>query len=329
MLSLTYTAALLLGMAALAAGFLLGWVHFQLRTGAHFIPVARHSDELLSMRRRYRRRLRAVRDAQLRHKLGEERLRDELQAALSREAGHARSLAAAGAENDSLRTRLGDAEGRVEVLKERAHSMDAQLATALRKLAAFESEHGLLRIERDELVARTQRLRALPAAAPADSPEEVASSTSGNATRAELADRDARIHELECQLRESANRVGELESNLHTWKYRIAPLALHLKLQRERARQRTGNDAAPVVEQPPDDLKRIRGIGRGLEKKLRAEGIRTFAQLAEMSPAELANLAIRVGLAASRPVRDRWADQARQCCPGGDPVTDAARAEAG
>ena len=108
--------------------------------------------------------------------------------------------------------------------------------------------------------------------------------------------------------------MSELESSLQTWKYRIAPLALHMKMQRDRTRKAAGGEEppAPAAKPSADDLKRIRGIGRGLEKKLRAEGVTEIAQLAGMSPAELANLAVRVGVAASRPQRDRWAEQARE-----------------
>jgi predicted flap endonuclease-1-like 5' DNA nuclease len=99
---------------------------------------------------------------------------------------------------------------------------------------------------------------------------------------------------------------------LQTWKYRIAPLALHMKIQRDKARQAAEAQAQPAVA--GDDLRLIRGIGRGLQKKLRAEGVTGVAQIARMTSAELAALAVRVGLAPSRPERDRWAEQARQHC---------------
>lgn len=329
MSSLTYTAALLLCAGALGAGAILGWAFFQLRAGARYVTAARHGEELLAMRRRYRRRLRALRDAMLRHRLAEENLREKLQDAATRQADEARHVAAVLAEARNLRVRLDDAEcvlGEARAAlaegRLREEALGAQLAAALDKIAAFEREHGLLRIEREELVARTQRLRALPALVdPATASIEVENAP-GSGARAEIADRDARIHELECQLRESAARVSELESNLQVWKYRIAPLALHLEIKRERARKAA--DGAP--DPGYDDLKRIRSIGRGLEKKLRAEGVMRIAQIAAMSPAELANLAVRVGLAASRPARDAWAEQARDLC---NPEVARPRAEAG
>ena len=282
----TYTAVLLLSVGALVTGILISWVRFRLRTGSEFVPLAVHREELVTMRRRYRRRLRGMRDLVLRHKLNEDQLRSELRTAEAHHATQAKLLTAGQAEISKLRERIA--------------IMDAEIR-----------DLGLLRIERDELAAQTQRLRALSMPAPdAEAPAPVAAT----ASRADLADRNARIHDLECQLRERQNRMSELESSLHTWKYRIAPLALHMKMQRDRARKAANGDTPPAPAARPnaDDLKRIRGIGRGLEKKLRAEGVTEIAQLAGMSPAELANLAVKVGVAASRPQRDRWAEQARE-----------------
>jgi len=328
MLSLNYATALLFFAAALVAGTLLGWVLFQLRTGTRFVPRERHSEQLTALRQRYRRRLRAVRDVMLRHRATEDDLRRRLQTELARGVAEAKLLDEATAEAGDLRLRiaglsrtLAEQDEALCGLRRQEHSLRSELHAALKGLSAFESERAVLRIERDELVARTQRLQALPAAATesADGPApelatESADRPAGGSLRAELADRDARIHELECALRESDARATSLEQDLHRWKYRIAPLALHLQQKRERAA--AGIHLPPVP--PPqhdragDDLRQIRGIGRGLEKKLRAAGITRFAQIAQMSPAELANLAVRVGVAATRPLRDRWAEQARE-----------------
>jgi predicted flap endonuclease-1-like 5' DNA nuclease len=330
----TYTTAILICLGALAMGLLIGWAHFRLRTAADFILRATHREELVAMRQRYRRRLRAVRDGMLRHKVNEEHLRSELRVAADHNATHARLMSAAQAEISMLRDRIGTLNGELNArehsigeLRAREQSLAGVLREAVERIAAFERDHGLLRIERDELVARTERLRAisLPDPAALESPVDDAPAAPGaNAPRAELADRDARIHELQCELRESEARMTELESSLNTWKYRIAPLALHMKIQRDRARQAQSANAAASGGRVADaggadDLQRIHGIGRALEKKLGAEGISRIAQLAGMSPAELANLAVRVGVAASRPQRDRWAEQARTLCePAGD-----------
>jgi predicted flap endonuclease-1-like 5' DNA nuclease len=324
-----YTSSLLLPAGGLAAGFLVSWVRFRLRTGREFVPLTTHREQLLTMRRRYRRRLRVVRDLVSRHKISEEQLRSEARAAATHQATQARLLTGAEAEIAALRERIAgmdvelrDREKRLSELRGEAQAVLGQLHAAREKITGFERDHGLLRIERDELVARTQRLRALPAPTPENGAASVRSEpqTPAPGPRAELAERNARIHELECQLRESRNRVSELESSLSTWKFRIAPLALHMKMQRDHAQAADDSDAGPA--EPParsaDDLTRIRGIRRGLARKLRAEGVTQLEQLADMSPAELANLAVKVGIAASRPQQDRWAEQARELRPNPD-----------
>lgn len=76
-------------------------------------------------------------------------------------------------------------------------------------------------------------------------------------------------------------------------------------------------EAAPVTvpaaepEAPADDLTRIKGIGPGLARQLDALGIRRFAQIAALSPAELEALDARLTTLPGRCVRDDWVGQAR------------------
>lgn len=304
--------------AALLLGALAGWAWCRLRSGS-LVPASAHREELQALRSRYRQRLRAMRDALNRQKLAEEQMKSRLRAAVEQQAAQERGLAEAQAELSRLHHHLAeqsavlDGQGQeLAAAAGRERQLCEQLAEARERINRFEQEHGLLRIERDELAARTQRLQVLK---PEESAVEPAREPTGSgAPRAEIADRDARIHELECQLRESEGRASELQSSLNTWKFRIAPLALHMELQRDKARRAAqAAPKAPAIV-APDDLLQIRGIGRALQKKLAAAGITRFNQLAEMSPAELANLAVRLGVAASRPQRDRWAEQARDLC---------------
>lgn len=330
--TLSATAVLLFCAGALGVGLLAGWACVRLRIGAAYVPAHAHRAALAAMRQRYRRRLRAMRDAAVRQRASEDDLLARLRTANDHQASRARQLAEAKAELDTLQQRIAsmrdaltERDQRLSAARLREAVLTGELAQARERIAAFESEHGLMRIERDELVARTARLRALP------SPDESAPAQGGLVAespaplRTELADRDARIHELEYELRESTGRVTQLETSLQTWKYRIAPLALYMKQRRERGADAAAA-AAPAVA---DDLKRIHGIGRALEKKLHAEGIRSFAQVAALSPAELANLAVRLGVAASRPLRDGWAEQACELQGGSAaPAPRAARREA-
>jgi hypothetical protein len=78
-------------------------------------------------------------------------------------------------------------------------------------------------------------------------------------------------------------------------------------------RSRATASAAPGrtgAEQRTDDLKQIRGVGPAAERRLHKAGIRTFAQLAALSPDRLAALA--VGLSARRIAQENWIGQARQ-----------------
>jgi len=93
------------------------------------------------------------------------------------------------------------------------------------------------------------------------------------ARRAELAEREARIAELEAAL--------------------VA------------ARQ------AAAVQRAPDDLKRIKGIGPGIEALLHGIGITTFRQIAELSPEERRRVGALLGLFEDRIERDGWVAQAQ------------------
>jgi predicted flap endonuclease-1-like 5' DNA nuclease len=71
---------------------------------------------------------------------------------------------------------------------------------------------------------------------------------------------------------------------------------------------------SPITKdaKPPrvDDLKLINGIGPGVEKRLNGVSIFTFAQLAAMSPADIA--AVIAGLSAERIIKEDWIGQARR-----------------
>jgi hypothetical protein len=68
------------------------------------------------------------------------------------------------------------------------------------------------------------------------------------------------------------------------------------------------DDAGAPGEQPSDDLRSIRGIGRETARRLQEAGVRTFADLAGRSPGEIAGKA-RVQV--SRVEREDWIAQAR------------------
>lgn len=69
--------------------------------------------------------------------------------------------------------------------------------------------------------------------------------------------------------------------------------------------------AAAVPAAGPDDLSRIKGLGPKLQKLLPELGITSFAQIAAMTDADLAQLDTKLGAFAGRPAKDSWVEQAK------------------
>jgi predicted flap endonuclease-1-like 5' DNA nuclease len=73
----------------------------------------------------------------------------------------------------------------------------------------------------------------------------------------------------------------------------------------------------PAAPEPPtaapdaDDLARIKGLGPKLQALLPQLGLSTFAQIAALSEADLADLDGKLGAFAGRPARDGWVEQAQ------------------
>ena len=63
------------------------------------------------------------------------------------------------------------------------------------------------------------------------------------------------------------------------------------------------------------DLKKIAGIGPGLEKKLKDSGIHTLHQIAELSDADIAHLEGEIIKFSGRISRDKWVEQAKHLDP--------------
>jgi predicted flap endonuclease-1-like 5' DNA nuclease len=72
----------------------------------------------------------------------------------------------------------------------------------------------------------------------------------------------------------------------------------------------------PVVTIAPDDLARIKGLGPKLQTLLPELGITTFAQIAALTEADLAELDPKLGPFAGRPTRDSWVEQAKLLAAG-------------
>ena len=71
---------------------------------------------------------------------------------------------------------------------------------------------------------------------------------------------------------------------------------------------------APAAE--GDDLSRIKGLGPKLQKLLPTLGLSTFAQIAALTEADLAELDTKLGAFAGRPAKDNWVEQAKYLAAG-------------
>jgi large subunit ribosomal protein L21 len=77
------------------------------------------------------------------------------------------------------------------------------------------------------------------------------------------------------------------------------------------AAKRAAPTKAPKVDDPnaPDDLKKIRGVGPVLQKKLESLGIVSFEQIARWTPADIERL---MPESKDRIRRDNWIESARE-----------------
>lgn len=76
--------------------------------------------------------------------------------------------------------------------------------------------------------------------------------------------------------------------------------------------------AATTAPQPAagDDLSKIKGLGPKLQALLPTLGISTYAQIAALTEADLADLDAKLGAFAGRPKRDNWMEQAKYLAAG-------------
>ncbi len=73
-----------------------------------------------------------------------------------------------------------------------------------------------------------------------------------------------------------------------------------------------GEEAARLNGEVEDDLTAISGIGPATARRLRHEGLTSFAQIAELNDEAIDELAPKLKNRAERIRRDRWVEQARK-----------------
>ena len=95
--------------------------------------------------------------------------------------------------------------------------------------------------------------------------------------------------------------LGELSS--------LRPAMLELDAARLRIAELEARVVELSVSKPPDDLRRIKGIGPKFEQALRAVGVSTYAQIAAWTSADLADIAQKIGARVDRLEREEWGRQ--------------------
>lgn len=124
--------------------------------------------------------------------------------------------------------------------------------------------------------------------------------------RGRVADLEGQIQSLKGSLAEREQTVGSLENRVR-------------ELEKSLSAASKAEPAPVPVEEPepvgpPDDLKRIEGIGPRISQVLQSAGIRTFDQLAQTSVADLEEILTKADLRLADPAT--WPDQARLAAAG-------------
>lgn len=296
--------ALLSFAIAFVAGALISKAFFATQTPAKdVIAREQHHALLKAQRSRYRKRVHALHNLVRRHEDTQQKIKVKLTE--YHQAMEARAQF----------SRVADSE---------LTKLQTELKTEHAKSANAANELGLLRIEREELTARVQRLDQEHQAVhetghvSAHAAEEPAAELRAGMgeLRETLAIRDRRIHELNVQLRDSNAQKQQLQERLETLRQRVKPLTQKLRLQRQSLNQlrqisHSVQAGKSAVIQSGDDLKEIRGIGPALERRLHSQGIERFEQIAAMSEKEFADVATRLSIAPTLALRQGWVQQAR------------------
>ena len=307
----TIVIALISFTVAFLAGGILSKAYFAVQAGDGGNDQGDDGDinELESQRRHYRRRISALQKMIKRHERAQSEIKTRLREIEKSAASNAKMTVEARREAEDLRARLELRDGEVAAARERVENLGDELS--------------LLRIERDELLVRVQR---------SDIDNDADSSTAAGKTdseaaalRAELGEMreklsrsEHHVRELELRVAETNDRNDELVARLESWKHRVKPLTAKLKQQRNLINEFRELEAAGAAsrsaadDEVTDNLKRIRGIGPALERRLHRHGIRRFEQIADLSDHELAEIAEQLAIAPNLAKRDRWIEQARE-----------------
>jgi len=138
---------------------------------------------------------------------------------------------------------------------------------------------------------------------------------------------DSELNELKSALKQCSEARAELEDQIRALQAKLAartkttevPVPGELSKQeetlrrvRERAEQIDFVRIGTATEAEKDDLKRIKGIGPFIERKLNSIGIYTFQQIANFNPNDEETVNEAIEFFSGRIRRDEWSRQARE-----------------
>ncbi len=95
----------------------------------------------------------------------------------------------------------------------------------------------------------------------------------------------------------------------------VVAAAVAAKPAKKAAPKKAAKAEAPVAAAGADDLKQLSGVGPALEKKLHANGVTTFAQIAAWGAADIAEFDEKLSFK-GRIEREGWVDQAKALANG-------------
>ncbi len=310
---MAYVVVLLIAVAvSFPAGWLVcrAWLSAKGAVSTAGVSEEQHQSLLKAQRSRYRGQVQRVIDLVRRHETARDQLRSKLAESADR-------LDSSRQQNEQLQSQLATAREEVDQYRS-ASDADSE------RVKSTENAMGLLRIERDELGARLHRLED-GAQAHTETGRLTGADAEHRAERGELREKlataDHRRHELETRLADRETRIEELEQSVASWKHRVIPLTRQVQSYREALRNMQSGEPAepPTDDLPTDPLQQIKGIGPALERRLNAQGIQRFAQIAALAPVELADLADRLAISPTLPERDKWVEQAGKLAESADP----------
>ncbi len=216
------------------------------------------------------------------------------------------ALADTNRELETCRSLLRTAQDRTSTVERDAGAASGRVAELEAALEAAASDGNAIRLE---LETRIADLEGDLDTARSRSGDLEARTGEIDALRSGLADRDARIADLEAGV---DDQIHELGAALDAKDARITEL--EARLAADQAPQITQDEAAAQVamrfaigdEEMSDDLKAIRGIGPKLEGLLNSMGIRTFRQIAQWGPDDIAMVTAALDAFPGRIARDDW-----------------------